>query len=642
MCGICGIYAPNFADRVETVARMNQALVHRGPDDAGQFDGQTASIAMRRLCIIDLTTGHQPIANEDGSLQIVFNGEIYNYRELRDQLLATGRHTFKTTSDTEVILHLYEEYGIDTPKYLHGMFAFCIYDTKNNSLFLARDRFGEKPLFYSVIEGKTLAFSSEVTSLLEGNQIERKLDVQALSYFLHIGYCPAPLTLFAGIRELPAAHWLQWKQGELKTGVYYRPTYHTEPKLLREEEAVEAVRTTLLKVVKRQMVSDVPLGAFLSGGIDSSAVVAAMQRQSGQKIKTFTVRFEHAAFDESKIAHEVAQHLGTDHHEFVVTNGGFVAEDLWRIIRHAGQPFLDSSAIPTFILSSKVKEHVTVSLSGDGGDEMFAGYRVFEACLGIDQIARFVPRAVLATAGSALRKVANSPGAEQVQMIGKLIRATRAAALPKEDRAWKMGPLFEESVLHNLASPWLRQQWHNQQTNAVHELLGEQAGMTRLRQVMDCWLRYFLPSDMLVKVDRMSMAASLEVRAPMLDVEMAELSMSLPDNLLIRAGTTKYILRKAIRPWLPDSVFTHPKWGFTIPLHLFQNESYRDLCSELLLETKNEVMNALFSKSALERIVSRGLDRNSGAGDLMAFHASQQIWGLLNLAGWIQLYNVKL
>ncbi len=641
MCGICGVYSPDFADRVETVARMNQALLHRGPDDAGQFDGPMASIAMRRLCIIDLATGHQPISNEDNSLQIVFNGEIYNYRELREKLASTGRHSFKTTSDTEVILHLYEEYGFDTPKHLQGMFAFCIYDTKSHSLFFARDRFGEKPFFYTVIDGQTLAFSSEVTSLLECKQVERKLDLKALSYFLHVGYCPSPLTLFAGIKELPAGHWLHWKQGELKTGAYYRPTYQTNPRFQREEEAVEAVRTTLQKVVKRQMVSDVPLGAFLSGGIDSSAVVAAMQRQSGQKIKTFTVKFEHAAFDESQIAREVAEHLGTDHHEFVVTNDGFREEDLWRIIRHVGQPFLDSSAIPTFILSSQVKDHVTVSLSGDGGDEMFAGYRVFQACLGIDQIARYVPRAVLATAGSALRKVANSPGADQVQMIGKLMRATRAAALPKQDRSWKMGPLFEETVLHNLASPWLRQQWHNDQSNAVQELLGNQEGMTRLRQVMDCWLRYFLPSDMLVKVDRMSMAASLEVRAPMLDVEMAELSMSLPDNLLIREGTTKYILRKAIRPWLPDSVFTHPKWGFTIPLHLFQNKRYRELCGELLLNTKNEIVKSLFSKPALERVIQRGLDRNS-AGDLLAFHASTQIWALLNLAGWMELFKVRL
>jgi asparagine synthase (glutamine-hydrolysing) len=642
MCGICGISSPDYKGRVDTVARMNSALIHRGPNDAGQYDGRSSSIAMRRLCIIDLATGHQPISNEDGTLHIVFNGEIYNFRELREKLLSSGRHTFKTTSDTEVILHLYEEYGVETPKYLQGMFSFCIYDTKSESLFLARDRFGEKPLFYSIIKGSTFAFSSEVTSLLEFGWVERTLDVESLLYFLNIGYCPSPLTVFRGIRELPAGHWMAWRQGELKTGRYYHPKYAPDPALKREEEAVEAVRATLLNVVKRQMVSDVPLGAFLSGGIDSSAVVAAMQRQSGRKIKTFTVKFEYAPFDESKIARDVAQHLGTDHQEFVVTNGGFNDEDLWRIIRHVGQPFLDSSAIPTYILSNKVKDYVTVSLSGDGGDEMFAGYRIFQACLGIDQIAKYVPRALLTTAGSALRRVANSPGAEQVQILGKLVRATRAAALPKQDRSWKMGPLFEEGVLHNLASPWLRQQWQNKTNNAVHELLGDQEGMTRLRQVMDCWLRYFLPSDMLVKVDRMSMAASLEVRAPMLDVEMAELAMRLPDDLLLREGTTKYILRKAIRPWLPESVFSHPKWGFSIPLHLFQNKNFYNLCDELLLNTKNEVMKSLFSKPALERVIRRGLDRNSGTGDLLAFHASQQVWALLNLAGWLELFQVKL
>jgi asparagine synthase (glutamine-hydrolysing) len=619
---------------------MNSALIHRGPDDEGQYNGRLGSIAMRRLSIIDLTTGHQPISNENATLHIVFNGEIYNYDELREKLLSSGHHTFKTTSDTEVILHLYEEYGVDTPKHLQGMFSFCIYDTQNESFFLARDRFGEKPLFYSVIDRDTFAFSSEITSLLEFEGIERQLDIEALSYYLHIGYSPSPLTLFKGVRELPAGHWLSWRQGKLEIGNYYRPRYDPDPALERDEDAVEAVRATLLRAVKRQMASEVPLGAFLSGGIDSSAVVAAMQRQSNQRIKTFSIKFEYAPFDESQIARQVAQHLGTDHHEFVVTNGGFDDEDLWRIIRHVGQPFLDSSAIPTYILSNKVKEFVTVSLSGDGGDEMFAGYRIFQACLEIDQIAKVIPRALLATAGSALRSVANSPGAERAQILGKLVRAARAAALPKQDRAWQMVSLFDESMLDSLVLPGLHH-WRLNQPNAVRKLLGDQTGMSRLRQVMDCWLRYFLPSDMLVKVDRMSMAASLEVRAPMLDAEMAELSMRLPDHLLIREGVTKYILRKAIRPWLPDSVFTHPKWGFTIPLHLFQNKKFYDLCDALLLNTKNELVKSLFSKSALETVVNRGLGRQFKTAAMPAFQASQQVWALLNLAGWIEVFKVR-
>ncbi|HEX4947397.1 MAG TPA: asparagine synthase (glutamine-hydrolyzing) [Blastocatellia bacterium] len=642
MCGICGIYSPKLANRVETVAKMNQALLHRGPNDGGQYDGQVASIAMRRLTIIDLATGHQPIANEDNSLQIVFNGEIYNYRELREQLLATGRHTFKTSSDTEVILHLYEEYGEDTPKYLQGMFAFCIYDTKKDTLYLARDRFGEKPLFYSITGENSFAFSSEVTSLLEFAQVERKLDTESLLYFLNIGYCPTPLTAFKEIRELSPGHWMRWGQGKLAIGKYYQPNFTPNPDLRREEDAVEAVRTTLLKAVKRQMVSDVPLGAFLSGGIDSSAVVAAMQHQSGQRIKTFTVKFDYAPFDESPIARAVADHLGTDHHEFLVTNGGFQDEDLWRIVRHVGQPFLDSSAIPTYILSQKVRDHVTVSLSGDGGDEMFAGYRIFQACLGVDQIAKYIPRLLLSTTGSVLQRVASVPSAAQNQLLGKLARVTRAACLSKRDRSWKMSPLFAENVLDELVAPWVSQQWQGLQSDAAHALLGEQDGMSRLRQIMDCWLRYFLASDMLVKVDRMSMATSLEVRAPMLDVELAELAMSLPDEFLLRDGTTKYILRKAIRPWLPETVFTHPKWGFTIPLHLFQNNNFSNLCHELLLSPQNEAMQSLFSRASLERVVKRGLERKFESGDLSDFLASQQLWALLTLAGWMQHFKVTL
>lgn len=642
MCGICGISSEaGREDLKSVVAAMSQALYHRGPDDGGQFDAPQASIAMRRLSIIDLATGQQPIANEDQTLRIVFNGEIYNYRDLRQQLLASGRHRFTTSSDTEVILHLYEEHGLQTPALLHGMFTFCIHDRRDDSLFIARDRFGEKPLYYSVSGPRTFAFSSELASLLEFSAIDRKLSAEALYYYLHVGYLPSPLTMFSGVRELPAGHWLRWRQGRLETGAYYQPEYRPDPALRHEAEAVAAVRDTLLRAVKRQMVSDVPLGAFLSGGIDSSSVVAAMQRQTGQKIKTFTVRFEYAPYDESEIARQVAQHLGTDHHEFVVTNGGFNSEDLWRIIRHVGQPFVDSSAIPTYFLSRFVRDHVKVSLSGDGGDEMFAGYSFFQDALKVDRLASAMPRALLATAGSVLQRVAELPGTRQMPTLRKLTRAAYAAAMPERERTWALGPLFEESELDGLVTPQVRDAWQQRKTDAVDELLGDHDGISRLRQLMNCRLKYFLASDMLVKVDRMSMAASLEVRAPMLDVELAELAMKLPDHLLIKEGTAKYILRQAVRDWLPASVFSHPKQGFSIPLHMFQNEQYRRLCEELLLGDGLPLLNRIFSKEALHSLIRRGFERRFDAADISVYRASHQVWALLHLAAWMKYFRVE-
>src|SRR5258708_6455570 len=279
MCGICGLWSSTGDDHSAIVAAMSTALRHRGPDDSGQLSDDVCTIGMRRLSIIDLAGGHQPISNEDDSVNIGFNGEIYKYSELREVLEKSGRHKFKTHSDTEVILHLYEEHKEDTPKHLKGMFAFCIYDSADKSLFVARDRFGEKPFYYTVVKGG-FAFSSELPSLLEWGAVERKIDLNALFYYLHVGFVPSPLTMFADVRQLPAGHWLRWKNGEVRIGSYYAPVYKVDPDLCDEAVAKVAVRNCILQAVKRQTISDVPVGAFLSGGIDSSTVVAAMQQQS--------------------------------------------------------------------------------------------------------------------------------------------------------------------------------------------------------------------------------------------------------------------------------------------------------------------------------------------------------------------------
>jgi asparagine synthase (glutamine-hydrolysing) len=627
------------ADLAAIVARMNRALQHRGPDDDGQYSDTLCSIAMRRLAIIDLSTGKQPISNEDNTLHIVFNGEIYNYLDLRHQLETSGRHHFKTQSDTEVILHLFEDYGPQTPALLNGMFAFCIYNSRENTLFLARDRFGEKPLFYYVAR-ETFAFSSELASLLEFDAVPRQLNLDALYYYLHLGRPPAPITFFSDIQQLPPGHWLAWSGNDLRCEPYFVPQAQPNPAFEDEHTAKAAVQDCLLQSVKRQMISDVPIGAFLSGGLDSSSIVAAMQRQSSQPVKTFTVRFEYAPYDESPIAREVAQHLGTEHHEFVVTNGGFRSEDLWRIVRHVGQPFSDSSAIPTYLISQQIRQCVTVALSGDGGDEMFAGYNYFRWGLAVDRLANSRARPLLPLTQAALNLLTALPGLNQQDTLRQARRAAKLARVPAAQRIMAFGALFDRGELATLAQADVAQHWQRLDQSRM-ALLESGPMASRLRQWMNYRLRFSLPEDMLVKVDRMSMAASLEVRAPMLSAEMAALTMQLPDHLLLKNNQTKIILRRAVRDWLPDSVFSHPKTGFNIPLHIFQNADYAQLCRQLLLPADG-LLSQLFQPKALQAVMKRGFVTRHRSGVISVYQASHQLWALLQLAAWIRQFNVTL
>ena len=641
MCGICGIWSadPGLSLK-DSVEKMNAALSHRGPDDGGQCVDPTCSLAMRRLSIIDLVTGHQPIDNEDGSLTIVFNGEIYNFRALRKQLETTGRHEFRTNTDTEVILHLYEEYGENMPRLLNGMFAFCIYDRREQTLFLARDRFGEKPLFYS-IQGNELAFSSEIDSLLEWRRIPRKLDYEALYYFLHLGYIPAPLTLFEGVKQLPAGRWMRWQSGSLTIESFYSPTYKPDPNLRDERSAVEGLRDVLVRAVGAQMMSDVPLGAFLSGGIDSSTVAAAMYRASSRRVKTFTVRFEYLPFDESPIARAVAERLGSDHHEFVITNRSFQDEDLWRIVRHFGQPFLDSSAIPTYFISREIRQHVTVALSGDGGDEIFGGYPFFSDVLSVDRLAS-LPRPLLTAGGRVLEYSAKMSRLQGSAKLRQARRAIQIARLPYNRRPAAMETLFDLDDLQATASPVLRSRWTKISDVVTEKILDSANASTRLRQLMHYRVKFSLAEDMLAKVDRMSMAASLEVRAPLLSAEVTDFAMSLPDDLLIKKGVKKFILREVGRPWLPDVVYTHPKSGFTIPLHMFQNDHYLELCKRYLLGNNHPIIAQLFDREAVTGIIARGTQGRFSRASMSMHRVSHQLWGLLQLSAWAHHYEVGL
>lgn len=638
MCGICGLYSPSLQPDLSTVLGcMNRALTHRGPDDYGQYQHGSCGIAMRRLSIIDVAGGHQPILNEDGQIVTVFNGEIYNYLPLREMLRERGHH-FQTQSDTEVIVHLYEDEAEKTPEFLKGMFAFCIYDKADDSLFIARDRFGEKPLYYCHAPDG-FVFSSEIKSLLECPYVPRRLDYEALGYYMRIGFVPAPLTMFEDVCILPPGHWLRWRNGELTVRPYYAIDYQPDPALDRETDAVEALQAALGLAVQRQSISDVPLGAFLSGGIDSSSVVAMLQATSNRTVKTFTMRFEDQSHDEGEIARQVAQHLGTEHHEFFVPNVAFEPDDLLRIIDHVGLPFNDTSAIPTYILSKHIRQEVTVALSGDGGDEMFAGYPIFRWGMTIRKMQR-LPSPILRLGAGAAAWASRQTGMGRMSKLRRVRRGLEAASHSSRLLPLDIHAIFEPRELNTLLLCERTLAVATGELPRFTDLPPQAQQWSPLRQLMYYRLKHGLNDQMLTKVDRMSMAASLEVRAPLLDADVAQLSMRLPDKHLIRNGFGKHILRQAMQENLPEIVFSHPKSGFGVPMHSFQNEKYKAMAHELL-DNRDSIMSLLCNRTVRE-IMRAGIEQKAERADRSIERTNYQLWALMQLSAWQQRFHVSI
>ena len=636
MCGICGSIGLSDQSLQDKIVRsMNLLLRHRGPDETGFYSDEFCSLAMSRLSIIDITGGQQPIFSEDGKSCIFHNGEIYNYQELRAILIEKG-HCFKTKSDTEVILHLYEDYGIDSPKFLKGMFAFCIYEIAEKKFFFARDRFGEKPLYYFQ-NNNGLAFSSEIKSLLENTAISRKLNVDFLHYYLKAEYVPEPWTLLKNVFSLPPGHSMIYQDGKVQLSKYYNFDYAPDTVFKSENDIIEYLEPILDRAIKRQTMSEVPIGAFLSGGIDSSTVVAKLQQNSSEKIKTFNVRFEEATYDESPIAREVAKFLGTDHHEIVVPNTDFSEDIFWTIVEHVGLPFPDSSAIPTYLISKEIKKHITVALSSDGGDELFAGYKLFDWYLKINRI-RSTPvmtRALLIHFLAALKKrfpFNNS------SLVRQLSRALKVSLLDETKIPMAIHDMFEDKNLEKLLQS--NYDFKNSNTHLLEDYPPEFYSWTPLRKIMYFRIKYNLPLDMLIKVDRMSMATSLEVRAPLLDVDLFEASTKIPDKYLFKNGQGKYLIRKLMKDQLPDCVFNHPKSGFSIPLHKYQNAKFRGL-TEDLFSTKTDLLQ-LFSKDYLEKVKYVGLNNYYDNSEYSVYKSSHQLWSLMQLFGWFKRFNVQL
>ncbi len=554
MCGIAGMYARDWlgSDGSAVLRRMTGALVRRGPDDEGFLIDGPVALGMRRLSIIDLKTGHQPLANEDHSVWVVFNGEIYNYRELTEMLLALG-HRFATASDTEVLVHLYEEYGEQCVNRLRGMFAFAIWERARRTLFLARDRLGIKPLYYADTP-QGCVFASELKAIAQSPWVSQQVSPDALTAYLQYGYVPDPLTIREGVSKLPPGHTLTVVDGRAGAPRRYWDSarfFRNGAPPVHEEEAMEALlQARLESAVRSHLVSDVPVGAFLSGGVDSSTVVAIMALEASGPIKTFSVGFREAGYNELPYARRVAEFFGTDHHELLVEPADLgVLED---VLSALDEPFADPSAIPTYLVSRLARQHVKVVLSGDGGDELFAGYDRYL----IDRRRRHLGILGDTGLGGPLRRVSEAlpEGTAGKNYLYNL-------SLPRMERYLDSISLFPARAIDNLLdlAP-------TGTGSALDGVLTAGQGLDPLSRLQDFDLRTYLPGDILTKLDRMSMANSLEARVPLLDHPLVEFACGLSPRLRLRAGETKYLLKRVLKGRVPAEVLTRPKQGFAVPL----------------------------------------------------------------------------
>jgi asparagine synthase (glutamine-hydrolysing) len=609
MCGIAGFTGGIVDPRAASVSlgAMCDAIRHRGPDDEGRYVADGVALGMRRLSIIDVACGQQPIANEDGSVRVVFNGEIYNHRELQRRLERAG-HRFRTHSDTEVLVHLYEECGDEMLRELRGMFGFAIWDLRRERLFIARDRLGIKPLYYwATPDG--LAFASELRSLLALDAFPRELDRVAIASYLALGYVPDPQSVFQDVRKLPPGHALSWTRAEgARVTAYWRPTdFRQRP--VDEREAIEELRRLLGDAVDSHLESEVPLGAFLSGGIDSSTVVAEMTRRATGPVRTFAIGFDDPEFDESGDAARVAGELGTRHTQLVVRPDADRLVE--QIARSFDEPFADSSALPTFLVAALARQQVTVALSGDGGDELFAGYtRYAEA--DAQSLLPTVARRVLRSAALLLPHV--TPGRNRLLDLSRSASGRYAGQVARPLSPAEGGIARREVCDAGQSMDGL-----------LAERFDEAMGFDFVTRLTAVDMATYLPGDILTKVDRTTMANSLEARVPLLDHHLVEFALALPDSLKLRAGRGKWILREAIRGLVPPSVLSKPKQGFAVPLR-------RWLRSEL----KHRVDALLPASARIYEFVDAGAVRR-----VVGEHAvgrrdySDVLWRLIVLELWL-------
>jgi len=582
MCGITGwatldSHTPPPDGGKDLLHAMCERMVHRGPDSEGLFVTSGVALGMRRLAIIDLVTGEQPVFNEDKSVTVILNGEIYNYRELRKDLERRG-HSFRSASDTEVLPHLYEEYGDNMVRELNGMFAFALWDSRRRRLLIARDRFGEKPLYWGVFDN-TLLFASEPKVLLAHPAVKPALNLQALRQYLSFDYVPAPLSIYEGINKLPAAHKLTLENGRVNVERYWRLSYKTTEPVPTENDAAHRLRELMADAVRMRLVSDVPLGVLLSGGVDSSSIAALAVAASSEPVKTFSISFAEASFDESAYARSVAKFLGTDHHEERLS-ANLAANLVSEIGAWMDEPFSDPSLVPTYLLSRFTRKHVTVALGGDGGDELFAGYPMY-AGLRWAELYKRVPPALRAGIVEPLVRLLPVK-TKNLSLDYKAARFITGAKYDTVARhhVW-FGSFTPEEQLE-LLTPEVLAATDSEIYAQAREMAAECDNKDPVTQMQSVDTRMYLAEDILTKVDRASMAVSLEVRAPFLDPRVAEFAASLPGNYKLRGHKTKYILKKAVKELMPPFVTRRGKKGFGVPVAEWLKEKLRPLARDLL------------------------------------------------------------
>ena len=616
MCGICGF---NWQDE-QLVRSMAQTITHRGPDQEGVFCSERISLGHRRLSIIDLSeNGRQPMFNEDETVVLIFNGEIYNFQELREQLIAKG-HRFISRSDSEVIIHAYEEWGIASISKLRGMFAYALYDKKTDRLLLVRDRIGIKPLYY-YHTGERFIFASEIKAILEDPGVDRQVNFQALYDYLGFEFVPAPQTMFAGINKLPAGHYLLLENNQTKVEQYWDLSFQQPDAPSNFDEAVEKMREQLDYAVKSHLVSDVPLGVFLSGGLDSSCIVALMRKHISGPFKTFTIGYEDKTFSELDYAEIVAQHCQTDHHVLMLDT--LRPEYVEQTLYHLDEPMTDLSTVPLYLLCKQAREHVTVCLSGEGADESFAGYDRFKASRinrWFSIMPQFLRREVI---GSTMKLLPDQP--QKKGAINMLKRFVEGANLDSAGQHLRWQYFLNSVLEQNLFAESFKGRIAMDPFRQVRQYSEKcDAGADSLNREIFLDMRFMMTDSVLMKVDRMSMASSLEIRVPLLDHVLVEYMAALPGDWKMKKLTTKYIFRSALEGLLPDKVVHRGKQGYSLPVkHLLRGELH-------------DYMVQLLNDSALIR---ENMD-SSYINTLVDEHCSMKqnhnhiLWALINVAIW--------
>jgi asparagine synthase (glutamine-hydrolysing) len=624
MCGIAGIFdtsARRELDR-QLLRSMRDALRHRGPDDGGELFGPGIALGHRRLSIIDLSGGHQPLFNEDDSVAVVFNGEIYNFRELSEELQASG-HRFRTVSDTEVIVHAWEQWGERCVERFNGMFAFAVWDRNQECLFLARDRLGKKPLYYTHTADGLLLFASELKGLLQHGAVPREFDPRAIEQYFALGYVPDPQCIIRGVSKLSAAHTLLWRRGSARAPEprrYWRPVFESGSRAdaaAIQEELIARLR----RAVQLRLMSEVPLGAFLSGGIDSSAVVAMMAETAPKAVVTCSIGFEDSRYDESRYAQMVADRFRTNHVTRIVANDDFDLLD--RLAQAYDEPFADSSAIPTYRVCQVARERVTVALSGDGGDEVFAGYRRYRWHCLEERMRRRVPEAIRGPLFGALGRIY-----PKMDWAPKFLRAKstlESIARSSLEGYFHGVGIIPDRLRLRLYSPGLRKALDGYHAIEVFERhAADAARLDALSLVQYVDFMTYLPGDILVKVDRASMAHSLEVRAPLLDYNLVDWAATLDPGLKLHGTEGKWILKKSLEGHLPQEVLYRSKMGFAVPIAEWFRGPLRKRVRQMVLG-QQLADTGWFDRGMLERLVR---EHEAGVGE-----HSAALWALLMFAG---------